>query len=826
MPRLHPLSPIFDPPRRRGSVNPGAMVGATRPTVTINVAVGQDDPTRLPIFYFDVHFSEPVTGYTGSGFTGDTVVVESNSAVTQTVQQVTGSGADYVFQTKYVAPFNSTWDSSGTVAASIPAGVATAIATGLSNEASTSTDNVITFNADYVRVGTNQLITTPRNYVDMVQIGSHLFISELGNRILSVNIASLPPYTITQTLTPILATNGSFTAVQPQGIATNGDKLYVGSVQQFRVMNVSNPAAMVTQGTVNDATNLASCTSMIYDGGYCYVGNFSQDRFTVVNVANPAAPTVTGSITSAVTLDALAVCCKIGNYVFVQTATGVTSIDVSTPATPTVAHALGGMSFFGGTREQCMVAMGNYLVVAGGSTSLYVVDASNPASMSIASTLTSPTLSGNFVQDFSWYSVDRWDTDIVVAWAGSAGYGPFLVDISDPTDPVLISASMGIMQSGGGSGWIADPPYVYGLAQQNAGLLVGRYVGPNGPARARPVTPTATVSVPTPTISADLVVPTTLTIVGFLSDATLGEYLVQVDSTHVATLRGNTGNRVSIVDVSNPASPSISGFVTDANLRGSGMAISGTTLFVPGNQSNRLTSIDASNPAAPAVISALVDGTNLAGAWGIAIVGNYAYVGTNTSRLTVVDISNPASMTVVGSVLDATNLPWATALWADGDGYVYVGNWSDDRLTVVDVTNPATPTVAGSTGVQTQLDAIIDIYRYSGTIFAACQSDRITAINVSNPAAPTITGSLQSSTRFDGANSLVIEYGYAYVAATTDDMIAAANVTNPASISLTGMPSVTSSTQLNDAIRLIKDGNYLYVLSGPINAGFTVVRIT
>src|SRR4051794_30897750 len=46
------------------------------PTVTINKAVGQADPTDGPTVAFDVHFSQPVTGFDASDVTlnGGTVV--------------------------------------------------------------------------------------------------------------------------------------------------------------------------------------------------------------------------------------------------------------------------------------------------------------------------------------------------------------------------------------------------------------------------------------------------------------------------------------------------------------------------------------------------------------------------------------------------------------------------------------------------------------------------------------------------------------------------------------------------------------------------------
>jgi hypothetical protein len=106
----------------------------TAPTVTINQATTQTDPTTTLPIIFDVVFSEPVKGLNGSGvisFIGSTANV--NSAVIS----VTGSGANYK-----IAVSNIT--SNGQfVRASIPAGVTQDLA-GNSNLISTSTDNTVT----------------------------------------------------------------------------------------------------------------------------------------------------------------------------------------------------------------------------------------------------------------------------------------------------------------------------------------------------------------------------------------------------------------------------------------------------------------------------------------------------------------------------------------------------------------------------------------------------------------------------------------------------------------------------------------------------------
>jgi hypothetical protein len=114
---------------------------ATAPTVTINQAAGQADPSNAPSINFTVVFSESVTGFTGS----DVTLAGTAGATTATV---TGSGATY-----NVAVSGMT--GSGTVTASVVAAAANDSA-GNASAASTSTDNTVTYDNVAPTVTINQ----------------------------------------------------------------------------------------------------------------------------------------------------------------------------------------------------------------------------------------------------------------------------------------------------------------------------------------------------------------------------------------------------------------------------------------------------------------------------------------------------------------------------------------------------------------------------------------------------------------------------------------------------------------------------------------------
>ncbi|MDA1304521.1 MAG: DNRLRE domain-containing protein [Nitrospirae bacterium] len=105
----------------------------TGPTVTINQAAGQADPTNTSSINLTVVFSEIVTDFA----TGDVTLGGAAGATTATV---TGSGLTYNVAVSGMA-------TDGTVTASLAAGVATD-SVGNANSASTSTDNTVTFTTE------------------------------------------------------------------------------------------------------------------------------------------------------------------------------------------------------------------------------------------------------------------------------------------------------------------------------------------------------------------------------------------------------------------------------------------------------------------------------------------------------------------------------------------------------------------------------------------------------------------------------------------------------------------------------------------------------
>jgi hypothetical protein len=104
------------------------------PTVTVEQASGQADPTNVSPVLFTVVFAEPVSGFAS----GDIVLAGTAGAAAATVTQVAPNNG-----TTYRVAVNG-MTATGTIIVSVAAGAATDAA-GNSSVASTSTDNTVTF---------------------------------------------------------------------------------------------------------------------------------------------------------------------------------------------------------------------------------------------------------------------------------------------------------------------------------------------------------------------------------------------------------------------------------------------------------------------------------------------------------------------------------------------------------------------------------------------------------------------------------------------------------------------------------------------------------
>ena len=210
--------------------NPGA------PSVTINQATTQADPTATSPINFTVVFSVPVTGFTGSD-----VAVTGTAGGTKTAT-VTGSGTTY-----NVAVSGMT--TTGTVIASIPANVANATSGGTANLASTSTDNTVTWTPGAPTVTINQATgqadptaTSPINFTATFSAPVTGFTAS------DVTISG----TAGGTKTVVVTGSGTTYNVAVSGMTTSGT--VIATIPAGGAVNASSFANLASTSTDNTVT--------------------------------------------------------------------------------------------------------------------------------------------------------------------------------------------------------------------------------------------------------------------------------------------------------------------------------------------------------------------------------------------------------------------------------------------------------------------------------------------------------------------------------------------------------------------------------------------
>jgi hypothetical protein len=188
----------------------------------------------------------------------------------------------------------------------------------------------------------------------------------------------------------------------------------------------------------------------------------------------------------------------------------------------------------------------------------------------------------------------------------------------------------------------------------------------------------------------------------------------------------------------------------------------------------------------------------------IVAVGNYAYVTSyNTQTLSIVDLTNPDAPAVLGTYVNAS-IAHANGLAVVGN-YAYVGRLGG--LTVIDVSNPNAPALASQltlTAAQDHYSCFFDgcfLYVTGGT---GAGSGWIYVVDVTEPTNPQIVGSLTNA-NLDSGSFVLARGRYAYVAGNSGQRINVVDLVDPRAPALVGGLALSGG-----AIGLALDGRILY----------------
>ncbi len=234
-----------------------------------------------------------------------------------------------------------------------------------------------------------------------------------------------------------------------------------------------------------------------------------------------------------------------------------------------------------------------------------------------------------------------------------------------------------------------------------------------------------------------------------------GVVSVKVSGKYAFVVNG-TNNQVYVINVSNPASPTLSATIGASISLGTlnqvnAAAIQGRYLYIAGSTpgNNYILVYDIANPSSPQYVANV---TEAQGVDSLAIQGTYLYATVAATGLQIVDISNPASPINKGAL--ASSLATNTVIVQGRYAYLAGGT----TLQAVNVSNPTSPASVGTVTLDSSESNIVLQGKY---IYAAISSSHeLQVVNVSNPASMSIAGTIATGTE---VRSVALSGNYAYV---------------------------------------------------------------
>jgi len=492
----------------------------------------------------------------------------------------------------------------------------------------------------------------------------------------------LPPF--------VMSVGGNCDLGQSFAVAVDGNYAYVADFSTgVKVLDVHDPTAPAIVGSSSTA---APANDIAVDGDLGFVA-CGYSGLKILRITTPSSPLIIGTIALSGSATGVAVA---GNIAYVAAGTaGLHVIRVSTPSAPT---RIGGYDTAG--TANAVAISGNRAYIADVSDGLVILDVTNPAA---------PTLLGSY--DTAGNAVD-------VAVAGPCAYvadhtgGVAIIDVSNPSHPTLVST-------------VATPGLAYDVAAVGTLLYVAEYAG--GVMMidvTNPASPVVLQNRETPGDARGLMV--------------VGEYAYVADYY----------SGLSIVKVDTPVPPYRLGHYGTLEIRD--VAVSGKYAYGVRESNPRFVVLDISNPAQPSVVGYC---SLPRAAFVVVVDGKYAYVGTDYN-LSVVDITNPAAPVYVG-MADAYDQVEDLAIAGDV-AYLVEGG----TVRTYDVTNPTTPVMIGSLSyVSAKGVAVAGDYAYVAV--APGGSGALNVYDVTDPTSPNHVGTCQVS---PGARRVAIAGNYCYVA--------------------------------------------------------------
>jgi hypothetical protein len=476
-------------------------------------------------------------------------------------------------------------------------------------------------------------------------------------------------------------------------LALAGDMAFVADAAAgLVIVDISNPASPSLLGSYDTP---GSAQGLWIDGDWAYVCD-DGPGLLIIDISNGAAPSLVGSYNTGGRAFGVEVA---GGYAYVADgAEGLKVVDVSNPASPSLAGSCDTPGF-----ARTIDVEGNYAYIAdraGGG--LQIIDISDP---------TLPTPAGSYST-----GGDTWGVEVSgnVAFVGAASAGLLAVDVTDPSNPALLSS----IATGSARQLHVEGDYVY-VAGYGA-LYVIDVRDPSNPLSAGSYT--------TPGIASD----------------------VTVAGQHAYVADGADGG-LQVIDICEYRSPSgvgSSGFVgTVADI-----AVTGDYVYIAGGYYGFYVS-DISDPTCPSTVGSY-NPPGIGYALDVDIAGDHAYIANGEDGFYVIDISDPTNPSPIANYDTLDYLASGVAISGD---YAYVA-YQDIGLLVFNIADPATPSLEGNCDTP---DLAYDVTLSGQYAYVADDESGLQVIDISDPTNPSLAGSYDTPGQ---ARNITIAGDYAYVA--------------------------------------------------------------
>ena len=588
-----------------------------------------------------------------------------------------------------------------------------------------------------------------------------------------------------------------------RGVANFGDLVYYGITDQFTITSFEDPANPYTSASL-DLGDMIEDIVWKVSGGTTYALVTAGQNLKIIDITNPTAPVLLSSLALAGYGEGLAVS---GNYVYVTAGgSGMEVIDITDPAAPaSVAVVIGGSA---GPWAEGINVSGSYAYLGnGGGTEIF--DISDPTNPTLVSTIPN----------------DGWIQDVMpisnYLYVCVYSVGIDIVDISDPGNPAYVSTLSNPKNSDvmfdGNFGYIASKEYgltVLDVTNPGAPTTLGT-IDTDGSVRKVSFgsinmggTQTAHIFAGEESLLSAINVadPSSMSISGSIAVPAPADGLC-----YGATLAGNTAYlayryHVRAIDITSPSVMTELGSYSLADVGGERPMVKKVVhkdnIVFAGRRHNGLLPLDFSDSANPVALPAVItDRTN-----SVAIVGNYVYAATSNNGIGIVNVTTANAPTLVGYVPESmVNGRYGDGVAAYGDVMVQ-STWG--ALFFYDISSPEAPslqdTVALTTG--TSYLSLDDNYAYVHDF------DSLKIFDISTLSAVVQVGGVNTGGSWDG--DAVREGDYLYVNC------------EPAGIKVYDVTDITNPTEvanydmLNDARAVtVRDG---IVYSSEKGGGFSV----